>query len=120
VQQVLDGIDDESLRVYIVWTAAISSDHYDASVESRSLISDSRARHYWDGERALGHALSPVLGTRMRFAWDVYLAYEPGTKWETPPPEPADWLHQKQSEPAERYLEPAKLETMLKEVSATP
>ena len=113
----MDDVDDDSLRVFVVWTAAIRTDHYEASIESRKLIPDARARHYWDGEQKYGYALAPVLGTRMDFAWDVYVVYEPGTSWGSAPPAPADWLHQKRSEDPERYLEEKKLEKLLKSLS---
>lgn len=116
VQRVLEGIEDDSLEVFVVWISAIRTDSYEASIQSRELIPDPRARHYWDGSRAVGHALAPVLETRMAMAWDVYVAYEPGAEWDSSPPEPADWLHQKQSEEPARYLDEAKLGEVLSNV----
>ena len=116
MQRVLDRIDDESLAVHVVWIYAIRSDDYEAAIESRKLISDSRAKHYWDGDRTLGYALSPVLGTQMKMAWDVYLAYDRGVVWDGPVPPPSDWLHQKRTEAPMRYLDEAKLEAMIRNV----
>lgn len=116
MQRVLSRIEDPSLQVLVVWIPAIRTDSFEASLQSRSLIPDERARHYWDESRALGMALAPVLGTRMSMAWDVYLAYDGDASWDGAPPAPSDWLHQKQSEDRSRYLEEATLEEMLMDV----
>lgn len=116
VQSVLDRIDDDSLAVHVVWIYAIRSDDYDAAIEARQLIADQRARHYWDGDRTLGYALSPVLGTKMKMAWDVYLAYDKGVVWDGPIPAPSHWLHQKRTEEPMRYLDQARLETMVRDI----
>ena len=118
VQRVLSKIDDDRLDVFVVWIPAIRGDSYEASLRSRSLVPDKRARHYWDGNRELGFALSPVLNTQMQMAWDVYLGYEGDAEWESGPILPKDWLHQKPSEEPERLLDEAKLEAMLRELLA--
>lgn len=116
MQQVLSRIDDDSLHVAVVWIAALRTDNYDAAIQSKRLISDARARHYWDGAQAVGNALAPVLETNMSMAWDVYLAYGPQATWEGAPPEPRNWLHQKGSEEPERYLNEEKLEAMIRDI----
>ena len=117
VQNVLSGLDDESLSIAIVWTAVLANDNYQASIRSRELVPDKRVLHYWDETRALGTAVAPILGTRMQMAWDVYLAYEKDVGWEgNAPPAPADWLHQKRAEEPKRYMDEAKLEAMLRSV----
>jgi hypothetical protein len=118
VQKVLSGIDDKSLRVSIVWTAALRNDTYEESIRSRELVTDPRVRHYWDGANAVGTLASPVLGTKMQMAWDVYFAYGRGAKWEEKPgpPNPANWLHQKISEDPKRRMDEASLGAMLRDV----
>jgi hypothetical protein len=118
VQKVLSGIDDDSLRISIVWTAALRNDTYEESIRSRELVSDPRVRHYWDGANALGTLAAPVLGTKMDMAWDVYLAYGRGVKWEggAAPPKPSNWLHQKLGEDPKRRMDEASLEPMLRDV----
>jgi hypothetical protein len=118
VQKVLSEIDDDSLRVSIVWTAALRNDMYEESIRSRELVPDPRVRHYWDGANALGTLAAPVLGTKMQMAWDVYFAYGRGAKWEggPAPPTPVDWLHQKISEDPKRRMDEATLGAMLRDV----
>jgi hypothetical protein len=62
--------------------------------EGMSLISDARARQYWDGDGWLGDAYGKVLATPGS-AWDVYLLYGRGRSWSgTLPPNPDYWMHQ--------------------------
>lgn len=114
----MSGIDDDSLRVSIVWTAALRNDTYEEAVRSRELVPDRRVRHYWDGANAVGTLVAPVIGTKMQMAWDVYIAYAKGAKWESgaAPPKPAGWLHQKLSEDPKRRMDEATLGAMLTEV----
>ncbi len=114
MQRVLSKIEDPNLEILVVWIPAIRSDSYEASLQSRSLIPDSRARHYWDASQALGNAVAPVIGTKMRMAWDVYLVYGKDASWQGAPPEPIDWMHQKGTEDPERVLEDDKLEAALR------
>jgi hypothetical protein len=117
VQKVLSGIEDDSLQVAIVWSAILQNDTYQAAIRSRELVPDSRVLHYWDDSRALGTAYAPVLGTNMKMAWDVYLAFAPGVSWGSgAPPAPSDWLHQKSGEDPERYLNEEKLDKMLRSI----
>lgn len=51
-------------------------------------------RHTWDGKRSLGELFAVTLGLGS-IAWDVYLLYAPGQRWEDDgPPSPAFWMHQ--------------------------
>jgi hypothetical protein len=54
----------------------------------------------------------------MDMAWDVYLAYGRGVKWEggAAPPKPSNWLHQKLGEDPKRRMDEASLEPMLRDV----
>ena len=50
--------------------------------------------HGWDGDRRLGNMFSEALGLKS-VAWDVYLLYGPGTRWNSEvPPTPDFWMHQ--------------------------
>lgn len=55
---------------------------------------DLSVTHSWDGERQLGHMFSGALGLSS-IAWDVYLLYGSGTRWNSEvPPTPDFWMHQ--------------------------
>ncbi len=50
--------------------------------------------HTWDPERRLGELYAKTLNLRAS-AWDVYLLYVAGIRWdENEPPHPTFWMHQ--------------------------
>src|SRR3972149_2989825 len=52
------------------------------------------ARHFYDPEKIAGKAIAAAVGGAGRVAWDVYLVYPPGARWDHDPPVPAEWRHQ--------------------------
>ena len=50
--------------------------------------------HFHDPGRAVGAAVAETLGGRGDVAWDTYLFYPPGIRWDGTPPAPQDWYHQ--------------------------
>ena len=92
---VLEAIEDPSLRAYVVWVPVLPADLSAAAQEACSLVPDQRASHFWDSEGALARTFSRVLDLPPGSpAWDVYLAYPPGMRWEQEPPAPPYWQHQ--------------------------
>lgn len=68
-------------------------------------IPDSRAIHFWDPDQKLGKIYAKVLGlTADQCAWDVYLLFPRGVRWEGEAPTPVYWMHQL-SYPSENYLD---------------
>jgi hypothetical protein len=65
--------------VYVGWIPMLAGD---ANPEVADLLVDARAKHYWDGDRHLGHEVGRILrrgdGTA---AWDVFLVYGPDAGW---------------------------------------
>jgi hypothetical protein len=54
----------------------------DANPEVAELLVDARAKHYWDGDRDLGHEVARILGRGDGpAAWDVFLVYGPDASW---------------------------------------
>lgn len=53
----------------------------DANPEVAELLVDARAKHYWDGDRELGHEVARILGSDGSAAWDVFLVYGPEAAW---------------------------------------
>jgi len=103
---VLKTIPDKELAVFVVWMPVLERDDLLAAREATSLLADSRVRHYWDGQRALGYPLGRTLQLKeSQLAWDVYLVYGREAKWTSgslPPPQ--DWMHQLSVEGPERTL----------------
>ena len=92
-REVLTKHDDPSLRLYTVWvpkSRGLERDVPGATIE----VKDPRGTHYWDGESVLVRGYRQRLGLS-EDAWDIYLLYAPGAKWEEElPPAPAYWAHQ--------------------------
>jgi hypothetical protein len=92
---VLNTVKDPSLRVYVAWARVLPTDQDAPDEETRSLVPDERAAHFWDAEGSLPALFSSVLQLPAGYpAWDVYLAYPPGVTWEKEPPTPLYWQHQ--------------------------
>lgn len=58
------------------------------------LVSDSRAKQYWDPDEVVGTKYGRVLGIDGP-AWDVYMLFRAGMTWQRDePPKPDFWMHQ--------------------------
>ena len=90
--------------MYVVWSPQLgAAEKHVAS--ATTLVSDVRARHYWDGARLVGSAYQPLLGLNAP-AWDVWMLFDKNTKWGgDAPPKPAWWEHQLSSGPSELMLD---------------
>jgi hypothetical protein len=92
---VLDSITHPSIRAYVVWVPILDTDKGAPDEETRALVSDERATHFWDAEGSLPRLFNRTLRLPTGCpAWDVYLAYPPGLRWDDDPPEPVYWQHQ--------------------------
>jgi len=61
-------------------------------------LQDGRVREAWDGEREAGTLFANRLGLQGK-AWDGYLVYGRGVRWEgREPPMPTFWMHQLREE----------------------
>jgi hypothetical protein len=112
VLDVFDKIKEPGLAGLIVWGPMIPGDCAD---EAAKLVTSERRLivQAWDGKRSLGRLWSRTLHLH-RPAWDVYLVYVSGVKWEGDlPPMPSFWMHQmgqrSGADPA-LYLDAAKFE----------
>lgn len=68
-----------------------SDDRQDA-LEASNEFTDARVRYFWDPEKSTGEAF----GNRLQIdqtAWDVYLVFDSGVKWQEPLL-PSFWMHQ--------------------------
>ena len=92
--EVLKVVKDPSLRVYVAWVPILASDREVPDKGTVSLVPDKRSVHYWDAKGRLPVLFKNTLGLRTRPAWDVYLIYLPGVKWEDELPKPVYWQHQ--------------------------
>ena len=81
------------LAAFVVWIPQLGA-HRKHVASAAGLVTDSRAKQYWDEDDWLGDAYGRVLSTPDA-AWDVYLLYGRGVTWEqSQPPRPDYWMHQ--------------------------
>ena len=86
--------DDERLHTFVVHLPTLGAQEENVP-EAMELLDGPRVTHYWNGGRGeVGHQYTETLGIE-RYAWDVWMAYAPGTTWDGElPPEPSYWQHQ--------------------------
>jgi hypothetical protein len=93
-QYVLEAIADEDLKVYVVWEPILGTDSEAAARVSSGFLRDDRVVHYWAPSRAVGEQFQQAIGLEGEPAWDVYLVYDPGVRWDDRPPDPTAFMHQ--------------------------
>ena len=92
-ESVLESYPDADLWVGIVWIDMQPSDcARSVDLAARRFV-DGRVEHFHDPDKRAGRAFAVgLLPTGV--AWDVYLFYPPGARWEDDPPRPFTWSHQ--------------------------
>ena len=113
--------DDPRIHTMVLYVPALGAneEHARAAV---SLLPGPRVSHYWDGSGNSGLEFQKTLGIPM-YAWDVWMIYEPGARWEEAsiPPHPAFWHHQLPSLPKDQKLDAEEFAAaVLERLSAMP
>jgi hypothetical protein len=93
VQQLLDDLKGQDVKVYSVWQPILPSDAKLTVGRATKRLSDPRVSHYWDNENLFAQSFAPVLGLDDQ-AWDVYLLYDGDAEWGDVPPKPVYWQEQ--------------------------
>ncbi len=94
-ENILEQIDDDRLRVHVVWMPVLGGDDRAAAEKAPELITDSRATHYWNGDQSLGivYGKTVELPRGRDLAWDIYFVFDTGVEWGAQAPLPTDWAH---------------------------
>jgi len=83
-----------NLHGMVLWVPMLPLDDFDAAATQAGLWAEDRVKHWWDGESEMSRLFQQSLGLHGP-AWDVYLLYGPGVRWEAEvPPTPWFWMHQ--------------------------
>jgi len=106
---VLDRMDDPKLRIHVIWGPMLGGETEADAREAAALMPDPRAAHYWTGAHTLAEALRAPAGLKEELAWDTFLVFAPGARWEDAPPSPAYVMHVGKRLPPERRLNGEKL-----------
>ena len=101
LQQTLERNPAIRLRVFVVWEPVILTDVAPPTSGTLALISDPRARQYWDEDRALSkEIIRAILANPGRYSfsadiaedtvvWDTVALFQQGATWENELPVPA-------------------------------
>lgn len=93
------------MAVYVVWSTQLGARESHVP-DATTLMTDPRARHYWDSTLSVGRSVSPHLGLDSP-AWDVWLLYGRDAIWGGDTlPEPEWWEHQLRGLPDSLRLDP--------------
>ncbi len=102
MRKILDEVQDERLRMYVVWEPMLSADTKKLAAKMSRRAKDPRMVYQaWDEGRITGQKWTSIMhesDARWQAsgpAWDVYFLYDAGAVWSpdapTPPPY---WQHQ--------------------------
>ncbi|MBI3928095.1 MAG: hypothetical protein HY319_21305 [Armatimonadetes bacterium] len=95
----------------VVWLPMLATDDEHAAARMTS-----PAWQIWDGQLETARAFRRTLGLG-RQAWDVYLLYPAGVRWEAgDPPVPPVWMHQLQGEDPTRCLDEERLDAQIRKL----
>ena len=124
-EKVLRKINSDKLAVFVVWLPFVNGDSRQKAAESMKVLTDKRAKHFWDSRSEVGKAFAEHIklakGAKPSVAWDYYALFDAGAKWKDSPPAPTDWMHQLMDIVPERQLDGDRLratvEKLLKSAS---
>jgi hypothetical protein len=104
VGRLLTKFPSRKLQAILVWEPMRDGDNAIAARQEAESVRDERISQGWDGSRSLGRLFGETLNLH-EIAWDVYLVYKPGIKWEgSKPPAPTFWMHQLEGVDPNRLL----------------
>ncbi len=116
-EQILESLNTENVKVYVVWTHVLREDDRMAADEATHLIQHDRAQHFWDDDKSLGLSFGKIvtLPRERTLAWDVYFVFDSEAEWtDDQPPTPIEWMHQLGID--ERTLDGEKLRTSVQQL----
>ena len=94
LKSIIESFPNADIRVAIVWINKLPADSRKAAEKSAHTFNDPRICQFYDPKQRSGQAVANSLGWQGRVAWDIYLFYTAGSKWNETPPAPVDWMHQ--------------------------
>lgn len=94
ITKILKRVRDHRLRAYIVWLPIFGGDFKGEARKLSASFRDQRVSYFLDPESLSGNLWERILKTHREIAWDVYLLYAAGARWEAEPPPPHFWMHQ--------------------------
>ena len=124
VREIFEDVKSDKLKGFLVWLPMKANDNArTAFTEARSWKDPRVLAEGWDSEREVGNQFSKTLKLRGS-AWDVYLVYKPGVRWEGDlPPAPTFWMHQLRADVGadqKQCLNASRLKKEIRKILASP
>ncbi len=118
MRKILDEVQDERLKMYVVWEPMLSGDSKKLAARMSRKAKDPRMVYQaWDNERVTGKTWQASMDLP-GIAWDVYFLYGPDTEWgDNGPSQPDYWQHQGAGG-QENWLDYEKLKAKVEEMLA--
>jgi hypothetical protein len=82
------------LHVLFVWMRGEPDDTFDKARRQATRARDEQISQFWDGDDLIGAAVAARLQRPGLIAWDIYLSFPAGVRWDGELPAPAAWVHQ--------------------------
>ena len=90
---MLDGNENPHLRTLVAYVPVMNAQEEHVP-DAAALVTGGNPTHYWDESGIIGKLYDKVLAIDT-YAWDVWMVYKPGVRWEdTYPPKPDFGMHQ--------------------------
>lgn len=94
-RDLLDGNDDQRLRTYVAHVPTLGATEKHVPDAAALVTGGAHVTHYWEDSGIVGKLYEETLGFDGVYAWDVWMAYRPGVRWEGRlPPAPDFAMHQ--------------------------
>ncbi len=85
----------ERVQILAVWIDMLDTDDRRAAEAAASIFEPfPSVVQFHDPKAVVGAAVASAIGSPGRTAWDMYLFYPPGVRFEAELPPPQDWAHQ--------------------------
>jgi hypothetical protein len=94
VQETFAAWRDARIQGLIFWVPMLEGDNLSAAQRQADVWRDERVHQWWDRDKDMSGLWQRSLGLRDP-AWDVYLLFPAGIRWDAEvPPSPDFWMHQ--------------------------
>ena len=70
------------VRSIVVWIPMLDDDERGAANDASAMFAGTGAPQFWDGAKAFGREVGRSVGAPEWAAWDIYLFYPPGARWD--------------------------------------
>lgn len=92
---LIESFPAADVAAAIVFIDVLDGDGVCSAAAASRRVTDPRVRVFHDPRRRAGRSLARTLGWQQHLAWDCYLFYAAGARWEGPRmPPAARWFHQ--------------------------